>query len=328
MSLTTTEPRKVLERLRRARRVLVVGHRNPDGDSLGSAIGFAELAEKLGIDAVLHNRDEAGAGLCELPGANRVTSGETLPEDFPAAYDMVVTMECPGLDRTGFEEELTRLPILNIDHHKANGFFGAVNFIDEDSPAAGEMIWRLFEVAPVSPSPDAATALFAALSTDTGDFRYSNATGRAFRAAAQMVEWGADPTRVAELVHGRRSLGSVRLLGEALATLELSDDGRIAVISVDQTAFARAAATAADTDGIVNVPRSIAGVDVVVFVKESDGGSVRVSLRSKGDIDVRSIAASYGGGGHTNAAGCSIEQSLADARRELFARCVSLLENG
>ncbi len=320
---TVTE---VLDRLRRCHRILITGHRNPDGDCLGSAIGFAELAEKLGIETSIVFRDPLPFGLRELPGAEAALIIEALPEDFPGAYDLVATMECPGLDRTGFDD-LHRLPILNIDHHKANERFGELNFLDEDSPAAGEMIWRLFEKAPVQPSANAATALFAALSTDTGDFRYSNATGTAFRAAAEMVEWGADPTLVSELVHERRSLGSVRLLGEALSTLELHSQNRIALIEVGPKAFARAQAQAEDTEQIVNLPRSIAGVDIVAFLKQTDSGPVRVSLRSRGSIDVRSVAVSFGGGGHTNAAGCSIDGALDTARRTLLSQLKTLLEN-
>ena len=320
---TTAE---VLDRLQRCSRVLITGHRNPDGDCLGSAIGFAELLEKLGIQSLIVFRDPAPLGLRELPGAEAVTVAESLPPDFPAAYDLVATMECPGLDRTGFDD-LHRVPILNVDHHKANERFGELNFLDEDSPAAGEMIWRLFEEAPVQPSPDAATALFAALSTDTGDFRYSNATGNAFRAAAEMVEWGADPTLVSELVHERRSLGSVRLLAEALSTLELHSENRVALIEVGPEAFARAGAQGEDTDQIVNLPRSIAGVDIVAFLKQTDSGAVRVSLRSRGTIDVRSVAVSFGGGGHTNAAGCSIDGTLETARKTLLPQLIRLLEN-
>ena len=319
---TTTE---VLDRLRRCRRILITGHRNPDGDCLGSAIGFAELAEKLGVETSIIFRDPLPFGLRELPGAQAALIVESLPEDFPASYDLVATMECPGLDRTGFDG-LQRLPILNIDHHKANDQFGELNFLDEDSPAAGEMIWRLFEKAPVQPSPGAATALFAALSTDTGDFRYSNATGTAFRAAAEMVEWGADPTLVSELVHERRSLGSVRLLAEALSTLELHSKNRIALIEVDPEAFARAQAQAEDTEQIVNLPRSIAGVDIVAFLKQTDDGPVRVSLRSRGSIDVRSVAVAFGGGGHTNAAGCSIDGAMDTARTTLLSQLKALLE--
>ncbi len=317
---------EVLKRLRRCSRILITGHRNPDGDCLGSAIGFAELAGKLGIETSIVFRDSLPFGLRELPGAEAVIVAETLPEDFPSNYDLVATMECPGLDRTGFDN-LHRVPILNIDHHKANDRFGEVNFLDEESPAAGEMIWRLFEEAPVQPSPQAATALFAALSTDTGDFRYSNATGRAFRTAAEMVEWGADPTLVSELVHERRSLGSVRLLAEALSTLEMHSDNQLALIEVGPAAFARAEAEGPDTDQIVNLPRSIAGVEIVAFLKQTDAGAVRISLRSRGTTDVRSVAASFGGGGHTNAAGCSIDGDLETARNALLPKLKALLEN-
>ncbi len=320
---TTVE---VLKRLRRCSRVLITGHRNPDGDCLGSAIGFAELAGKLGIETSIVFRDPLPFGLRELPGAEAVIIAETLPEDFPSHYDLVATMECPGLDRTGFDS-LHRVPILNIDHHKANDRFGELNFLDEDSPAAGEMIWRLFEEAPVQPSPQAATALFAALSTDTGDFRYSNATGNAFRAAAEMVEWGADPTLVSELVHERRTLGSVRLLAEALSTLEMHSSNQLAVIEVGPEAFARAGAQGSDTDQIVNLPRSISGVEIVAFLKQTDSGAVRISLRSRGTIDVRSVAVSFGGGGHTNAAGCSIDGDLGTARDALLPGLKALLEN-
>ena len=320
---TTAE---VLDRIQRCGKILITGHRNPDGDCLGSAIGFAELAKKLGIETTIIFRDSLPFGLRELPGVEAVIVAETLPEDFPSHYDLVATMECPGLDRTGFDD-LHRVPILNIDHHKANDRFGELNFLDEESPAAGEMVWRLFEEAPVQPSPQAATALFAALSTDTGDFRYSNATGRAFRTAAEMVEWGADPTLVSELVHERRSLGSVRLLAEALSTLEMHSDNQLALIKVGREAFERAGAQGPDTDQIVNVPRSIAGVEVVAFLKQTDDGAVRVSLRSRGTTDVRSVAASFGGGGHTNAAGCSIDGNLDTARDTLLPKLKGLLEN-
>lgn len=317
---------EVLRRMRRCRKILITGHRNPDGDCLGSAIGFSELAEKLGIETSIVFRDPAPLGLRELPGAEAMIVAETLPDDFPTAYDLAVTMECPGLDRTGFDD-LHRVPILNIDHHKANDRYGELNFLDEDSPAAGEMVWRLFEKAPVRPSTEAATALFAALSTDTGDFRYSNATGSAFRTAAEMVEWGADPTLVSELVHERRSPGSVRLLAEALSTLELHSSNRLALVQVGPEAFARAKAQGEDTDQIVNVPRSIAGVEIVAFLKQADAGVVRISLRSRGTTDVRSVAVFFGGGGHTNAAGCSIDGDLATVRETLLPRLKLLLEN-
>jgi len=319
-----SELREILDRIKRCYQILIVGHLSPDGDCIGAAIGFAELAEKLGVSAVIFNHDPLPAGLAELPGAEKIRSGDTLPEDFPEAFDLVVCMECPSLDRSGFEN-LHRLPILNIDHHRANTRYGEINFLDEDAPAVGEMVWRLWNLAPVQPSSDAATALLAAISTDTGDFRYSNATGDAFRAAAEMVEWGADPTLIAELVHQRRSEGAVRLMGEALRSLRLESGGRLASIEVDPGAFERSNAHPEDTDEIVNLPRSIAGVEIVAFLKELQEGSVRVSLRSKGKLDIRSVAVEFGGGGHTNAAGCTIMGNLEQAREQLIPRLKALL---
>ena len=302
MTRTGDDPKPAVERLRRANRVLLPGHRSPDGDCLGAALGAAELATKLGVEARIVNRDNAPPGLEELPGADRVVVSDRLPDDFPAAYDLVCTLECPGLDRTGFEG-LHRVPILNIDHHPSNDAFGEVNYLDVDSPAAGEMVWRMFVASPVEPSAEAATALYAALATDTGDFRYSNATPRALRAAAEMVEWGADPARVAELVHMRRT------------------------VSLDREAFARTGAGPEDTDGIVNHPRAIAGVRAAALFKQTDPGIVRVSLRSRGDVDVRSVAAAFGGGGHTNAAGITLSGELDAVRDDVLRAVERLLED-
>jgi phosphoesterase RecJ-like protein len=305
-------------KLKESYRVLLTCHRNPDGDAIGSALALAELAEKLGAEATIVNRDETPANLSLLPGADRILVAETLPEDFPSAYDLVITVECPGLERSGFEG-LTKLPILNIDHHPTNPGYGVVNYVDEESPAVGEMVWHLYGELGVQPTVDAATNLFTALSTDTGDFRYSNATGRAFRAAAEMVETGAEPARVANWVHNNRSLASVRLLGESLRSLRILCDGRLALIAADREAFTRAHAGPEDTEETVNVPRSIAGVEAVVYFKQWEPGVVRMSLRSRGAVDVSAIAAAFGGGGHKNAAGCTVKGDLADVEEKVAA---------
>jgi len=313
----TTDPRHAVERLERAHRVLITSHRNPDGDALGSELALAALVRELGKEAVIVNRDPAPAGLAELPGADTILVRDTLPDDFPAAYDLVTVMECPGLDRAGFDT-LAAVPILNIDHHADNGLYGQVNYLDGDSPAVGEMVWKMFAAAHLMPDAATATCCFAALSTDTGDFRYANATQRAFLAAAEMVAAGARPEQVSMWVHERRTEASVRLLAEVLATLEIGCGGRLAVIQADVGAFARAGAGAEDTEDIVNVPRTITGVEAVAFFKEPEPGTVRVSLRSRGSIDVRSVAAAFGGGGHVNAAGCSVEGSLETARERIL----------
>jgi phosphoesterase RecJ-like protein len=313
-----------VDRLRRARRALITSHRNPDGDAIGSELALAELAAALGVEPVIVNRDHAPANLTELPGVETVIVAEALPADFPEGFDLVVTVECPGLDRVGFDG-LDRLPILNIDHHLANPGYGEVNFLDEEAPAAGEMVWTMFKVAGVAPSVSAATNAYVALATDTGDFRYSNARPRAFRTAAEMVEAGAEPSLISEWVHDGRTIGSVRLLGEALKTLRFLCDGRLASLEVDPAAFERAGADSTDTEEIINIPRAVAGVEVVVFCKQWEPGRVKVSLRSRGAVDVRSVAARFGGGGHSNAAGCSFELDLATVRSLLESTLAELL---
>ncbi len=319
------DPAAAVARLSRARRALVTSHRNPDGDALGSELAIAELAHKLGVETEIINRDPATSGLDELPGAPAISIRDDLPETFPKSFDLVVTMECPGLDRTGFSG-LDQLPILNIDHHRANDRYGEVNYLDEEAPAVGEMVFLMFDAARLTPSADAATNMFAALSTDTGDFKYSNATPRAFLAAAKMVAAGARPEQIAEWVHERRTEASIRLLGEALRTLELRSGGRLATFAASPEAFERAGASPADTEDLINVPRSIAGVQVVAFLKQWEPPAVRISLRSKGAIDVRSVAVEFGGGGHTNAAGCSVDGELTAVRKRLTARLEQLLE--
>ena len=327
MTPTSTHPRDAVKRFKGAYRILLTCHRNPDGDAIGSELALAELADRIGVGAVIVNRDPTPANLALLPGADRIVVADTLPEDFPGDFDLVITVECPGLDRTGFEG-LTRLPILNIDHHPANPGYGVVNYLDEVSPAVGEMVWRMYGEIGIVPTPAAATNLYTALSTDTGDFKYSNATEQAFRTAAEMVDCGAEPAEVAEMVNGNRSEASVRLLGEVLRSLRIEYGGRLAVMTADEEAFRRAQAGPEDTEEIVNIPRSIAGVEVVVFLKQNEPGIVRVSFRSRGTFDVRAVAAGFGGGGHHNAAGCTISGDLEDAKRRVTTALADALGSG
>lgn len=327
MSAGADQLRAAVERLGQARRALFTGHERPDGDSLGSQLALAELARSLGVAPVIVNHDPPPSSLEELPGIESVQIGPELPKDFPDTYDLVVMLECPDRDRAGFAG-LDGLPILNIDHHPANLRYGVVNYVDAEAPAVGEMVWRMFGAAGVRPTPAAATNAYVALSTDTGDFRYSNATGRAFRAAAEMVEAGARPPEVAQWIHGRRKAAAVRLLGEALSTLQLAAGGRIAVIEAGEEAFRRAGAAPEDTDDVINHPRAIDGIRAAVFLKQWEPGIVRVSLRSAGQVDVRRVAERFGGGGHANAAGCTIEGQLEPARRAVVAALEAALEDG
>ena len=325
MREATRDTGAALARLRRASRVLLTSHAAPDGDALGSELGLAEVARALGIAATIVNRDPHPAPLGFLPGLETIRVEAELPAGFEREFDLAVLLECPGLDRPALAG-LERLPLLNIDHHLENARYAEVNVVDEDAPAVGEMVLAIAEAAGVAVTESMATNLYAALVTDTGDFRYSNATPRAFAAAARLVTAGARPAQIAEALWEHNPERVVRLTAEVLGTLELLAGGRLAVISCDRAMLEHAGARPEDTENLINIPRGIDGVRVAVFFKALKDGAVRVSLRSRGDVDVQGVAKAFGGGGHRNAAGCTIAGTVAEARPRLLAAALSVVE--
>jgi phosphoesterase RecJ-like protein len=312
--------------LRRATRVLITSHSAPDGDAIGSELGMLELVERTGGVARVVNRDPHPASLAFLPGLDRITVAQGLPAGFATAFDLAVVLECPGLDRPGFGG-LEKLPLLNIDHHLANERYGALDFVDEEAPAVGELVLAMAAAAGIEVSPSMATCLYTALVTDTGDFRYSNATPRAFAAAARLVTVGARPHVIAESLHEHVPERVVRLTAAALSTLELLAGGRLALITCDRAMVAATGARPEDTESLINIPRGIDGVQAAVLIKDFANGGVRVSLRSRGDLDVQSVAREFGGGGHRNAAGCTIALPPEQARQALLATLIPVMEN-
>lgn len=304
MSAVTKAPDDLLRRLRQANRLLLTSHVNPDGDSIGSALGLARVLGHLGKSVLVWNHDAAPSVYAPLPGAERIHVGAEPPAGFPDRFDLAVILECPSLDRTGLETELPALPLVNVDHHLGNQHYGAVNWVDSAAPSAGEMVFRIAQGLHVDLDADTANCLYLTLVTDTGGFRYSNATPEAFEAAAALVRSGARPQTVAQWLYESQPAGAVRLQGEMLQTLALHAGGRIATVHLDPAMFERAGAAPGDAEGLTEVPRSIAGVDAMALIKHRGDGSAKISLRSRGAIDVEQIARRYGGGGHKNAAGC------------------------
>lgn len=318
MSDTSATPADVVACLRRAKHVLIASHTSPDGDAIGSELAAAELVGRLGGCARVINHDPAPASLMFLPEAGSILVQPTLPDGLPNLFDLALVLECPDLDRTGFPE-LANLPILNIDHHLGNTRFGRLNYVDEHAAAVGEMLLEVVEASGVGLTPDMATCLYTALVTDTGDFRYSNTTPRALSAAARLVAGGAEPHRIADALWYQIPERVIRITAAVLATLRRHENGRIAVVHCDRAMLHAAGAAPPDTEELINHVRSIAGVEVAVFIKEFSP-DIRVSMRSRGTVDVQGVAASFGGGGHRNAAGCRLEQSeWTDAEARIVA---------
>ena len=316
----TTAPEALLKEFRSGHRFLLTSHINPDGDAVGSALGLTRILKRLGKGALVWQRDEAPKIYQSLAGSQHVHIGEEPPKGFPQAFDRAVVLECPKLERSGLSEQLKQLPILNIDHHLGNEHYGVVNWVDTGAPSLGEMIYRLAQGLMVDLDAQTATALYLTLVTDTGGFRFANSTPKAFEAAAALVAEGARPELVSEWIYDSQPASTIRLLGEMLRSLELHADGRVATVVVTREMFLRAGASRSDTESLIDYPRSIAGVQAVALLRQIDGAKYKVSLRSRGDVDVEKIARLHGGGGHRNASGFLAD---GDSPEELRLRVVS-----
>jgi len=307
-------PEGILDRIRQGNRFLITAHSNPDGDAIGSEVGLARILRTMGIGASIWNLDTTPELYANLAGVDRIHVGDTPPRDFPKHFDGVIVLECPTLDRTGLESHLAEQQILNIDHHLGNQQYGQFNWVDPSAPAVAEMVLRLAQGLKAALDDESATALYLALVSDTGGFRYANTSAQAFESAAELVRNGAMPDQVSGWLYESQPAPSIRLLGAMLSTMEITADGRVATALVTREMYERADAQESHTENLINYPRSIAGVEVVALLRELANGKVKISLRSKGDVDVERIATRHGGGGHRNAAGFTKDES--DSLRE------------
>ena len=313
MTRPPAERDRVRDRLLHGARFLVTSHARPDGDSLGSQLALAEALVQLGKEVRLVNADPPPARYAFLPGAPAIEAAGSVDD----AADTVVVLECGSLGRTevsGFEGRF----IVNVDHHTGNTRYGAVNWCDESACACGELVFELVEALGADLTPSIATNLYVAVLTDTGSFRHGNITARTFEICRRIADAGVDAADVAARVFNNGSLGRLRLTGRVLDRMRLEDGGRIAVLAVDDALLRETGCEPDDLEGVVNLPLAAGDVKAVVLLKQA-GAGLRVSLRSKDGIDVRRVAVSFGGGGHRNAAGLTVEDPAPDVRTRLVA---------
>ncbi|MEK6630690.1 MAG: bifunctional oligoribonuclease/PAP phosphatase NrnA [Acidobacteriota bacterium] len=304
---------RVCEALRRYDRFVVTSHVRPDGDSVGSALALASALNAIGKQARVINRDRAPAPLCEFPGVARIELGEEAGD----GIDAVVVLECGDLERTGLRG-LDRVPLINVDHHPGNTGYGEVQWFDGTAAACGEMVYDIVTELGAPITPDMATQLFVAIVTDTGSFRYPGVSPRTFRTCARLLEAGADPVLTARRLFDSNTIGRLRLQGAVLQAMEIHESGQIALLYLADAALASTGGTLEETDGLINLPLSVKAIRAVAFFKQAEDGQYRVSLRSKGDIDVGRVARGFGGGGHRNAAGCTLAGTLATVRSRVL----------
>lgn len=290
---------------------LIAGHVNPDGDCLGCMCALCLALESLGKRVTAVSPEGVPELYRFLPARERIQSNVPSGRTFGAA----VVVDCENLDRLGPVKEI--LPrcqrLLEIDHHPGGDRGSDVQVIDPHAASSGEIVYRLLREAGIRVDQRIAECLLTAVVTDTGSFRFSNTQAETLRVAADLVEAGASPGKVAHRVYETRSLSSTKLLGMALSTLRMAANGRIAYACVTREHMDSSSAVEAETEGIVNYMRSVKGAHVGILFRECLDGSTRVSLRSRDGMDISQVARLFGGGGHRTAAGCTIERPLNEA---------------
>jgi bifunctional oligoribonuclease and PAP phosphatase NrnA len=303
--------RQVLETLRRGQRFLVCSHARPDGDAVGSMLAFGMLLEQMGKQADLVTADPVPVLYRRLPGAEKISSAQRID----APYDAAILLECDSVERAG-AGGLEKYSLINIDHHISGRPYAQLNWIDCDAASVGELVYRLARAAGVTVTPQMAACLYTTILTDTGSFSYGALGARTFALARELVLAGADPIALAQDVYYSVPASKVLLLGAALNTLRRED--QLAWLWITHRDMLRAGAAEEDCEGIVNFALSIDSVEAAVFLRELPGREVRLSLRSKGRVNVAAIAERLGGGGHQNAAGCTLPGPLERALEEIL----------
>jgi phosphoesterase RecJ-like protein len=298
----------LLDLVRERQSFLITSHAGPDGDAIGTSLGLMHVLHAMGKQATVVLADPVPSTCTSLPGIETVV--QTLP---PGPADALIVLECDSFERTGFTrvqlEALNPGITINVDHHLSGKTYAGFNWIDPEAAAVGEMIYLFAIASGATITPAAATCLYAAVMTDSGSFTFALTSATTFALAAHLVELGADPSAIAQEVLYSVRPARARLLGLALSNFRI--DGPVCWTSIAIADMQQAGAIVEDCEGIVNHLIGMEGIQAAVLVREIDGPQAfRLSLRSKGQVDVAGVARLCGGGGHRNASGCTLQGTL------------------
>ncbi len=302
---------QIIESVKKTRRILITSHLDPDGDSIGCQLALKGWLKDSGKEVMIIDQGK-------IPSKYLFLDEESEIEDFNSAKiidwiaDLIFVLECPNLERVGEVKKLLKegAKVINLDHHPDNSFFGDISYVDTQACALGEIIYELLIYSGYRLNKLTATQLYAAILSDTGRFRFSNTTPKALRIGAELINLGANPREINNQIYYNNSNAALKLLGFLLLNLETFADGKISSLVIDQQTLKELNVSKEDTEGFVDYSLFLKGAEVGVLFTQKNDSKTKVSLRSQNSFDVSSLARTFGGGGHRNAAGCTVNQDL------------------
>lgn len=306
----------IISAIKAAKTIAILPHIYADGDSLGSSLALNIALQKIGKNTVVFIEEPIPFVYDFLPEskAAQLFSGNN------QIFDLVIALDTGDLSRLGKRIEIfdNAKITVNIDHHLTNSEFAFHNYIDSNSSAVGEIIYQLIKMMDQNLDSEIATCLYVAIATDTGGFRFSNTTAVTHQIVADLIGNDVNVSEISQKVFDTVTHGKVKVLGEAIKSLELLEYGKLAVITISDETIKNVGAKDEDCDGIINTGRNINGVEVAILLRVKENGEIKVNLRSKNYVDVAAIANMYSGGGHKRAAGCTVQGKPEDVKKRLI----------
>jgi phosphoesterase RecJ-like protein len=301
---------------------LITSHANLDGDGIGSELAFYFILKKLNKNPIILNQDRLPKIYDFLPGSDKVHYLEDNCIN-PKSIDVGIVLDCSNVKRTGktcgiFKNIKT---IINIDHHKSNENFGGLNYVDSSVSSVGEIIYEFINFIDSDLLDDKiSTCLYTAIITDTGSFRHSNVSSKTFKIASDLTSFGIKPYLIANNIYNRNTYSGLKLLGEALLTLEMDDSNYVSWLTITRKMLNDTNANDEEIEGIIDIATTLNNVEISILFRETKDNKIKISFRSKGNFDVNKFAGKFKGGGHPNAAGCLCSGKLGEIKEKILSR--------
>ncbi|SES68554.1 phosphoesterase RecJ domain-containing protein [Natronincola peptidivorans] len=296
--------------------IAVISHVEPDGDSLGSLLGLGLALKKICGSVYIFINDDFPQKYKFLPGYKYIT---TYDNSHNMDFDFCFVLDCGDLQRLGYSQSILSRSqnTVNVDHHISNTEFGSINILQSDASSTCEIIYDLLEDFQLQLDVDIATCLYIGLATDTGNFVYDNTTAKTFRVAADLMNYNINLNDISYNLYQNKSINNIRFLGHILKHMEISSNGKIAMIMITNNLLEEYNVTINEIDSVINYARDIKGVEIAVMLKEIEGNQVKAGFRSKQEANVSTLAQKFGGGGHKKASGATIKGNVKEAREKI-----------